>query len=178
MIYRAQLEFAERVLKDVKEKVRTTDVRFVELNRLLTAMKIARDERSVFPAFIDPGNYWSKYPHLEQPLHWRDKHLDSFYSARVEYIGDEAVSIVVGRRDNSEVRYGAIDIPIDKFNAAAVDFCAADLGEGRYIELSYYGDDQLMRIDLYPIEPPSESTLPPLDPPNPNRYLEGWNPRK
>ncbi len=178
LIYRAQLEFAERVLQDVKPKVRATDVRFVELNRLLTGMKIARDERPIFPAYVDPANYWSKYPHLEQPLHWRDRHLDSFYSARVEHVDDDAVAVIVGRREDGVVRYGAINIPRDKFDSAALDFCAADLGAGRYIELSYYGDDQLMRIDAYPMEPPSSSTLPPLDPPNPNRYLEGWNPRK
>lgn len=177
LVHRAQLDFASQIMDEVPDHVRKAEAQFVELDQLLESLKIARDERAVFPAYIDPQDYWSEYPHLRQPIQWQGKSLTEFFSARVEKWKDDTVDLVVGKRENEEVRYGAFTFTHEEFRQALEDAVWQRRNEIQFVELCFYGEKHKMRIDVYPSERPNESAMPRLDPPNPNRYLEGWNPR-
>jgi len=177
LVHRAQLDFASQILDEVPGRIRQTEAQFVELDQLLESLKIARDERAVFPAYIDPQDYWSEYPHLRQPIQWKGRSLTEFNSARIERWHDDTVDLVVGKRENEEVRYGLFTFTHDEIRQALGDAVWHRREEIQFVELCFYGEDNAMRMDAYPTERPFESAMPRLDPPNPNRYLEGWNPR-
>lgn len=177
LVQRAQLDFAKQILNEVPNSVRKSLSQFAELDRLLESLFIARDERAVFPAYISPSEYWSDYPHLRQPFQWNNAGLTSFYSARVEHWREAEVDLVVGVKEGDEVRYGLFSFTHDEFKKSLVGFDWSNREKIRFVELCFYGESNLMRIDVYPSLPPNETSLPNLDPPNPNRYLEGWKPR-
>ena len=176
LLHRAQLDFAEQILNEVPEAIRKTESRFIELDRLLDGLRIARDERAVFPAYIAPSDYWTEYPHLRQPFVWKGLVLTEFCSARVEAIDDELVSLVAGKKSDNDVRYGAVELARSQFDAALETSNQGDFWAGRFVELCFYGEENLLRIDLYPEGPPNPSVLPMFDPPNTRRYLENWDP--
>ena len=177
LIHRAQLDFAKQMLDEVPSRVRRNRSQFIELDQLLDSLLIARDERAVFPTYVVPDEYWSAYPHLNQPLQWNGRSLTSFYSARVEEWREKDVDLVVGKKEDCDIRYGRVTFTQEEFKEALEGFDWDNHKEIRFVELCFYGGENKLRIDVYPAQSPNRSSLPNLDPPNPNRYLEGWNPR-
>lgn len=173
LLHRAQLDFADEVLAETPQDLRSKHTGFRALDHLLEAMKIARHGRGVFPANVDPKDYW-KHPHLKFPKDFDGKFMLAWNPARVENIDDQTVHLVVGKHDaaSETTTYGHIDLPIERFDAASMDEKVDQLTSGRLLELGFYGDEGLLRIRIHPDQLFIDPDLPFLDPPNPRRYLE------
>jgi tetratricopeptide (TPR) repeat protein len=175
LLHRGQLDFAARVIEDVPPTVRKEHVGFRALERWLIAMQEARRARGVFPLQIPPGDWWRLSPHLDFPPQVAGKALLQWNPARVEAIQDGVVTLVVGQKPAEEAAlptYGWIELPFDRFDAASLDERAEALRSGRFVELAFYGEEGILRIRVHPDRPWVDPDLPPLDPPDPQRYLK------
>ena len=172
-LHRAQLDFVERVLQDVPLRLQQTDARFIAIRHHLDAMRIARDGHSVFPIQVHPDSYWTK-PHLDLPLTTQEGKRMSWFPARIDFVDDEFVGLVVGKHDLSsgETTYGAVELTRTLFDDASFDEKASQLAEGHFIEMGFYGSGETMKIRVHENGPYIDPYLPDFDPPNPRRYLE------
>jgi tetratricopeptide (TPR) repeat protein len=173
LLHRAQLEFATEVLAGVPDIIRGEHKGFRALGRLLKGLTIARDERGVFPAEIDPDQYWTR-SHLDFPETHKGLRLIQWNPARVDSVNEHIVCLIVGKHDHAtkSTIYGRVELGVAQFEAACPGQLASELAPGRLLELAFYGENGLLQIRIHPDIPYSDPDLPPLDPPNPRRYLE------
>lgn len=173
LLHRAQLEFASKVLAGVPDVVRKEDKKFRALERLLKALTIARDERGVFPAEIDPDQYWTR-SHLDFPVTHEGLPLIQWNPARIDSVNEQTVCLIVAKHDDvtKSTTYGRVELSLERFQAASPGQATSELSAGRLLELAFYGEEGLLQIRMHPDIPYSDPDLPPMDPPNPRRYLE------
>jgi tetratricopeptide (TPR) repeat protein len=175
LLHRSQLDFAERVLTDVPESVRSEHTGFRALERWLVVMREARRARAVFPLHIPPSDWWRQEPHLDFPSALNGRSRLQWNPARVEAIEDGSVILVVGQEPADPgglPSYGRIELSSERFNEASLDERAESLRAGRFLELAFYGQDGVLRLRIHPDRPWVDPELPPLDPPDPQRYLK------
>jgi len=173
LLHRVQLEFAEEVLEETPTELRTKHTGFRALDRLLEAMKIARNGRGVFPVNIAPNDYW-RHPHLEFPKKLDEKPLIQWNPARVDAVDERTVYLVVGKHEDETGKtiYGHVELPVDRFDSASRDEKAHQITAGRLLELAFYGEEGVLLIRVHPDTPYTDPDLPLFDPPNPRRYLQ------
>jgi hypothetical protein len=176
LLHRGQLDFARYVLGDVHEETRKKDLQFVALGHLLQFLDQADEEESVFPWCVSPDDWWVKpYPQLSFDLEVDNLPLKRWYPGRVAEIDDEAVWLIVGKGPESPGEpptYGRVAIPRAQFDVACRDVSSSEIEPDRYLELAFYGDDDVIRIRCHPSAVQMDTNLPGFDPPNPRRYLD------
>jgi tetratricopeptide (TPR) repeat protein len=148
LLHRGQLEFGRYVLGDVHEEPRRKDPQFVAIGHLLQFLDQAEDEESVFPWCVSPDDWWTKpYPHLTFNLEVDNMPLKRWYPARVVEVDDEAVWLIVGKKPESSgasPTYGRVSIPRTQFDAACREVSSSKIEPDRYLELAFYGDDDVV----------------------------------
>ena len=172
-LHRAQLDFVTDVLEDVPTSLMQVDTRFQAIRHHLEAMQIARESESVFPINIAPGTYWEK-PHLDLPLTSQEGKRVNWYPARIAFVNKEFVGLIAGKHDSTSGRtdYGMVDLTRTLFDDASMDEKSDVIEEGRFVEIGFYGANEVMRIRVHPNEDFVDPNLPDFDPPNPRRYLD------
>jgi hypothetical protein len=129
----------------------------------------------VFPWCVSPEDWWTKpYPHLKFDLAVDSMPLKRWYPGRVVEVDDESVWLIVGKKPESpgaSPTYGRVPIPRKQFDAACSDVPSSKIEPDRYLELAFYGDDDVLRIRCHPSAVQMDSNLPGFDPPDPRRYL-------
>jgi tetratricopeptide (TPR) repeat protein len=172
-LHRAQLDFVSDVLEDVPTSLMQVDTRFQAIRHHLEAMQIARESESVFPINIAPGTYWEK-PHLDLPLTSQEGKRVNWYPARIAFVNKEFVGLIAGKHDSTSGRtdYGMVDLTRTLFDDASMDEKSDVIEEGRFVEIGFYGANEVMRIRVHPNEDFLDPNLPDFDPPNPRRYLD------
>lgn len=175
LLHRGQVEFARYVLSDVHEELRKKDPQFVALGHLLQFLDQAEDEESVFPWCVSPDHWWtSPYPHLTFDLELDGKPLKRWYPGRVVEVDEEAVWLIVGKKPESPEQFptfGRIPIARQQFDSACRDAASSQIEPNRYLELAFYGDEDVLQIRCHPSMVQMDSNLPGFDPPDPRRYL-------
>lgn len=176
LLHRGQIEFARYVLGDVPEELRNYDPQFVALGKLLRFLDQVDDEESVFPWSVSPNQWWTKpYPNLVFDLEVDKRPLKRWHPGRVLTVDDRAVWLVVGKAPESaeaSPTFGVVPMDRPRFDAACNDASAAEIEPDRYLELAFYGDDDVIRIRCHPSSVQMDSDLPGFDPPDPRRYLK------
>jgi len=173
LLHRAQLDLAEQLFADVDEDVVTNDVGFLAMQTMLSNLKFTRDGWDVLPVNVDPDRDWNGYPFIDKPGRSRNQILHTWNPAKVVAIGEESVDLLVGKQlPGREHRFGSIEIPTTTFLDAVENGDLNAIKEGTFVELSFYGDENRLRVDVFKRHDEWIKTLPGFDPPNPARYLQ------
>ncbi len=154
LLHWGELDFAEEVLRSVPKEMTTTDASIQALWELLAALREAQSETAVFPLNVPAKERWSSGPHTNLPLRWQDKQLLSWQPARVESVDaeEQTVFLLAARRPESrgsEPEYESIELTQSEVESIAYDFGWRDLGEGKFVEFGYYGQDNLRKMGLH-----------------------------
>ncbi len=175
LLHRALLDLAEQLLADVDEDVLSNDVGFLAMQTMLSNFKFTRDGWDVLPVNVDPDRDWNSYPFIDKPGRSRNQLLHTWNPAKVVAIGEKSVDLLVGKQmPDGEHRFGRVEIPVDEFLEAVENAGPESIKEGVFVELSFYGDENRLRVDVFKRRDEWIKALPGFDPPNPARYLEGW----
>lgn len=179
LLHRSQLDLAERLLADADEdEVIQFDVGFRSMRTMLSNLKFTRDGWDVLPVYVDPNRDWTQWPFIDKPGRFRNLILKAWNPAKVVGIGQDAVDLLVGKQvERGEHRFGRIEIPREEFFGAIENVDPESVDEGSFVELSFYGDENRLRVDVFQTPRDWAAALPSFDPPNPARYLESWHPR-
>ncbi len=173
LLHRSQLDLAERLLADVDSDVIESDVGFRAMRTMLSNLEFTRDGCDVLPVYVDPDRDWTKWPFIDKPARFRNLTRTAWNPAKIVSIGEDAVDLLVGKQlEDGEHRFGRIEIPCDEFFNAIENVDPDVVGEGSFVELSFYGDENRLRVDVFQKPRDWMSALPRFDPPNPARYLQ------
>ena len=151
-----------------------SDASIQALWNLLDALRIAERGPAVFPLTVPVTEWWSANGHTGLPFTWRDQSMRLWKPARVESLDRRSggLLLVVADRpadQRAPLQYHDLELSRDEVEHAAHGFTWADLEEGRFLELAYYGAENTLRIGLHRVTEYRDPQLIPLVPP-PDRW--------
>ena len=172
MLHWGELGMAEDVLNSIPTAFRD-ERSVVRLYEMLETLKLAEIGIAVFPLSVRKSHWWDPAGHTGLPLLLDGNRL-TWQPARVDAVADEIAYLSVGVPDKENV-YGFV-ISEKKLERATIErradgFQWSDLAEGRYLELGYYGDSDLMKIGIHHSLELDDPEILPLVPP-PDRWYE------
>lgn len=174
LLHWGELDFAEEVLRSIRSEVAESDTSIQTLWNLLAALRAAERGAAVFPLTVPATDWWAPNPHTSLPLSWQGQPLRSWQPARVEAV-DAARGVVHllaathPETTTSPVQYLEIELPRNEIDAAAHEFQGDQLCEDTFVELAYYGQNDVLRIGLHQATELRDRLLLPLVPP-PDRW--------
>ena len=174
LLHWAELDFAEGVLRPIPYTLAESDASIQALWNLLSALRIAERGPAVFPLTVPVTEWWSANGHTGLPLTWLDQSMRLWKPARVESLDQHSggLFLVVADRpadQKAPLQYHDVELSRDQVEHAAHGFTWADLEEGRFLELAYYGAENTLRIGLHRVTEYRDPQLIPLVPP-PDRW--------
>jgi tetratricopeptide (TPR) repeat protein len=174
LLHWAELDFAEDVLRSIPSTLAERDASIQALWNLLRALRVAEQGPAVFPLTVPVTEWWSASGHTNLPLIWLDQPMRLWKPARVESVDHHSgrLLLVIADRpadQKAPLQYRDEDLSRDQVELAAHGFTWADLEEGRFLELAYYGDENTLRIGLHRVTEFRDTQLIPLVPP-PDRW--------
>lgn len=155
LLHWAELDFAEEVLCAIPKRLAENDARIRTLWNLLRALRQAERGVSVFPLTVSAKDWWSPSPHTDLPPSWEALPLRYWIPARVERVDREnSVAVLIAAKrpptKAAHPEYFEMELRREKLTAAAHGFAWADLREGRFVELGFYGEgEDRMRVGLH-----------------------------
>jgi tetratricopeptide (TPR) repeat protein len=174
LLHWAELDFAEDVLRSIPSSLANRDASIQALWNLLGALRIAEQGPAVFPLSVPITQWWSANGHTGLPLTWRDQPMRLWKPARIESVDGRVgrVSLVVADPPIDQkvmLHYREEELSREQVEQAAHEFTWADLEQGRFLELAYYGSENTLRIALHRVTEFRDPQLIPLVPP-PDRW--------
>jgi hypothetical protein len=175
LLHRARLDFAREVLDAIPRRTRK-DIPWVpELFRRLIALEEVEKHGAVFPAHLEPDQWW-KGPHLFRRSEGRRGELEGWCAGRVADVDREgqSVRLWVGMppdKEHDEPRYGWLEMQFAEFDRWTEHESAAQVEPDRFVEMAWFRNAEQQErkaIRVHEVAPPEE--LPKIFPP-PDRYL-------
>jgi tetratricopeptide (TPR) repeat protein len=172
MLHWGELAMAKDVLDSIPSEHRT-DNGIPRLYDLLAALRMAEAGIAVFPLSVPKSRWWQPEGHTGLPIELNGKRL-TWFPARVDEIADGFAYLSVGR-PVSDSRFGLVteqrELALTEIEEVALDFKVQELKEGRYLELAYDSELQLLKVGLHRSLELDDPELLPLVPP-PNRWYQ------
>lgn len=185
LLHWAELDFAEAVLRSIPETLAEGEMSIQALWNLLRALRIAEQGPAVFPLTVPIIDWWSANGHTGLPLTWDDHPMRHWKPARIEVIDQQSgrIQLVVASRPEkveAPLDYHDLELSQAQVEQAAHNFSWSELKEGHFLELAYYGPENLLQIGLHQITEYRDPHLIPLVPP-PDRWYQhaidaAWDP--
>jgi tetratricopeptide (TPR) repeat protein len=177
LLHWAELDFAEDVLRSIPSTLSERDASIQALWNLLGALRIAELGPAVFPLTVPITEWWSANGHTGLPLTHPDhpkQEMRFWRPARVSSVDQHSgrLFLVVADRpaeQKAPLHYRDVDLSRDQVEHDAHGFTWADLEEGRFLELAYYGAEETLLIGLHRVTEYRDPQLIPLVPP-PDRW--------
>jgi hypothetical protein len=143
---RGLLEFADAVVSGIPAAVRSQSPRLSALIRRLRAMEIAEREGAFVPSDLLVKDWWKHGPFLlsRRIGEANGMVLRRWLAGRIEKIQLEQIDLRVcdiDPRSTSAPRSGSLQLRISDFDRLSRDEPAAELTEGRFVEIGLYSDE-------------------------------------
>jgi hypothetical protein len=166
LLHWAELDFAEDVLRSIPSTL-AENASIQALWNLLGALRIAEQGPAVFPLTVPFREWWSANGHTGLPLTWLNQPMHLWKPARVESVDQHSgrLLLVVADRPTDQkapLQYRDMVLSRNQVDQAAHGFTWADLEEGRFLELAYYGPEHTLRIGLHRVTEYRDPQLIPL----------------
>jgi tetratricopeptide (TPR) repeat protein len=185
LLHWAELDFAEDVLRSIPSTLAERDASIQALWNLLRALRVAEQGPAVFPLTVPFTEWWSANGHTGLPLTWPDQQMRLWRPARVESVDQHSgrLFLVVADRPADQkalLQYRDVELSREQVERAAHGFNWAELKDGQFLELAYYGGENTLRIGLHRVTDYRDPQLIPLVPP-PDRWYRhavdaAWDP--
>lgn len=182
MLHWSNLDLAENVLRSIPSSLQS-DASVSRLNDLLTALRYAENNRSVFPLSVPASNWWSPRPHTNLPLEVDNLQLSHWFPARVQHVDDDGDIFVLfskpPKETDGQVVFYEMELAKADIREAVYEVDIECLREGSFIELGYYGANEQLKIGFHAEGLLNDPDLIPLVPP-PDRWYRravqaSWN---
>ncbi len=154
---RSQLSFADSVIAEIPQTVRTESAQITALIRRLRALELVAADGAFVPAPYLEKEWWKNGPFLLSRRIGKpqDVPLRRWLAGRVELIDEHEIELRVRKIDLAESEdppIASLRMSIAKFDGLSRDEPAAELAPGRFIEVGLYSDEkggqvqQLIRV--------------------------------
>lgn len=174
-----QLNFAERVLRDIPKAVVSQDGQLLACQKRLHAFRLAEEHRAVVPLPYLKEGWWNEGPFRLYPELRTGHKLVRWFAARVKAVGEEMVDVHIAEipvENSTEPSVLFSSLPVEQLHGWAV--MPLKPQEGDYWEIGVYdrGGNEQHKLVIN-----NESNFPEVDEqlfriiPDPNRYSFGGN---
>lgn len=174
MLHWSNLDLAQNILRSVPSSL-SGNASISRLNDLLAALRLAERGKAVFPLSVPARLWWTPNPHSNLPLEVANQRLETWHPARIQHVGEDGkvyfMFATQPETSGGEGKYDEMELARATVEQAAYQFNWADVCEGRFVELGYYGGQRHLRIGMHPDGPLNDPDLIPLVPP-PDRWYK------
>ena len=176
MLHWSNLDLAESILRSLPSGMEG-EASICRLNDLLQALRSAERHQSVFPLSVLARDWPSPIPHTDLPqvLPPDDLPLKSWTPARIQHIEQDQTLFLLTRKwtrnPADPIEFEELNLDRRTVEQAAIEFQWSDLSPGRFIEIAYYGEANVIQIGLHKAVEWRDPDLIPLVPP-PNRWYK------